>query len=200
MKLKSMQIIGLTGSIAAGKTSAAHICRQMGLPVHDSDKVVHKLLGPAGSAVPYILNKFPDVGDVEKGIDRQALGQIVFTDPEAKQWLEALLHPLVSDDRTRYIRQCRIWGFRRVILDIPLLFEVGADSLCDKIITVWAPDFLRQHRAMMRPGMTEEKYKHIVASQMPQAEKIRLSDLALPSGLGYAETRRRLQRFLNNRD
>ena len=193
---RSGQIIGLTGSIAAGKSTAAHICRQMGLPVHDSDKVVHKLLGPNGVAVPVILQKFGPVGDSDAGIDRQALGQIIFGDPIAKNWLENLLHPLVEQDRTRFIRQYKVWGYKKIILDVPLLFEVGADRICDSVITVWAPAFLRQQRALMRPGMTEEKYQQIIASQLPQTEKIRLSDLSLPSGLGYAETRRRLKRFL----
>jgi len=193
---RSGQIIGLTGSIAAGKSTAAHICRQMGLPVHDSDKVVHKLLGPNGVAVPVILQKFGPVGDSDAGIDRQALGQIIFGDPVAKNWLENLLHPLVEQDRTRFIRQYKVWGYKKIILDVPLLFEVGADRICDSVITVWAPAFLRQQRALMRPGMTEEKYQQIIASQLPQTEKIRLSDLSLPSGLGYAETRRRLKRFL----
>ncbi len=193
---RSGQIIGLTGSIAAGKSTAAHICRQMGLPVHDSDKVVHKLLGPNGVAVPVILQKFGPVGDSDAGIDRQALGQIIFGDPIAKNWLENLLHPLVEQDRTRFIRQYKVWGYKKIILDVPLLFEVGADRICDSVITVWAPAFLRQQRALMRPGMTEEKYQQIIAAQLPQTEKIRLSDLSLPSGLGYAETRRRLKRFL----
>jgi len=193
---RSGQIIGLTGSIAAGKSTAAHICRQMGLPVHDSDKVVHKLLGPNGVAVPVILQKFGPVGDSDAGIDRQALGQIIFGDPVAKNWLENLLHPLVEQDRTRFIRQYKVWGYKKIILDVPLLFEVGADRICDSVITVWAPAFLRQQRALMRPGMTEEKYQQIIAAQLPQTEKIRLSDLSLPSGLGYAETRRRLKRFL----
>ena len=196
MMSRSGQIIGLTGSIAAGKSTAAHICRQMGLPVHDSDKVVHKLLGPNGVAVPVILQKFGPVGDSDAGIDRQALGQIIFGDPVAKNWLENLLHPLVEQDRTRFIRQYKVWGYKKIILDVPLLFEVGADRICDSVITVWAPAFLRQQRALMRPGMTEEKYQQIIASQLPQTEKIRLSDLSLPSGLGYAETRRRLKRFL----
>ena len=193
---KPAKIIGLTGSIAAGKSTAADICRQMGLPVHDSDKIVHNLLGPHGVAVSAILKKFGDVGYPETGIDRQALGQIIFADNAAKLWLETLLHPLVEQDRSRFIRQHKMWGCRYIILDIPLLFEVGADTICDRIITVWAPAFLRQQRAMQRPGMSLEKYQQILASQIPQSEKMRLSDLSLPSGLGYAETRRRLKRFL----
>lgn len=191
------QIIGLTGSIAAGKSTAAHICRQMGIPVHDSDKVVHRLLGPYGIAVSAIIEKFGVIGHHEIGIDRQALGQIIFADTAARRWLEALLHPLVAQDRTRFIRQHRLWGHKQIILDIPLLFEVGAEHICDDIITVWAPAFLREQRAVRRPGMTYKKYQQILATQLPQAEKMRLSDLALPSGLGYAETRRRLKRFLS---
>lgn len=191
-----MQIIGLTGSIAAGKSATAQICRQMGLPVHDADKYVHKLLGPKGAAVQSVLQKFGDVGSYEGGIDRQVLGQIVFSDKAAKAWLEAELHPLVAAHRDVFIRQYRLWRFKHVVLDIPLLFEVGADQICDSVITVWAPAFLRRQRALQRAGMTEARYAQIVDLQMPQVEKCRLSDLALPSGLGYSETRRRLKKFL----
>lgn len=195
-----MQIIGLTGSLAAGKSSTAQIFRQMGLPVHDSDKIVHQLLGPNGQAVPKILQKFGAIGTIEAGIDRSALAQIIFTEDTAKIWLEQTLHPLVAQDRWRFIRHHRAWRFRRIVLDVPLLFEVGADALCDVVITVWAPEFIRKNRAMQRPAMSEKKYQSIQAAQIPQAEKRRLSDFSLPSGLGYAETRRRLKRWLCKQD
>lgn len=191
-----MQIIGLTGSIASGKSRVAYICGQMGLPVHDSDAAAHRLMAPFGIAVPSILNRFGAVGTLETGIDRPALGKIIFANPEAKAELESIVHPLISADRDRFIRQQKIWRRSKLVLDIPLLFERGLDSVCDDVITVWAPAFLRRQRAMQRPHMTAQKYEQILSAQMPQSEKCRLSDLALPSGLGYAETRRRLRRWL----
>ena len=192
-----MHIIGLTGSIASGKSATAQICRQMGIPIHDADKYVHQLMGPYGHALGPIMQKFGDIGTIETGIDRQALGKVVFSDSAAKDWIENLLHPMVATHRDRFIRQHRIWRFRRIILDVPLLFEVGVDEICDNVITVWAPDFLRKQRALQRSGMTEERYEKICSLQISQDEKCRLSDLALPTGLGYAETRRRLKRFLS---
>jgi len=194
--VSDMQIIGLTGSIASGKSRVAYLCRQMGLPVHDSDAAAHQLMAPYGVAVPAILQKFGAVGALETGIDRPALGKMIFADPAAKSELEAILHPLISADRDRFIRQHRIWRHSKLVLDIPLLFENGLEHICDEVITVWAPAFLRRQRALQRPHMTAEKYAQILSVQMAQAEKCRLSDLSLPSGLGYAETRRRLRRWL----
>ena len=195
-----MQVIGLTGSIAAGKSATAHICCQLGLPVHDSDAYVHQLLGPRGAAVQSILTKFGSIGSHEAGIDRQALGKIVFSDAAAKSWLENELHPRVAAHRDQFMRQHRYWRSKIIVLDIPLLFEVGAEDICDIVITVWAPDFLRKQRALSRPHMTEERYKAIVTSQMPQTEKCQMSDFALPTGLGFADTRRRLKMFLKKQD
>lgn len=191
-----MQIIGLTGSIASGKSRVAYICGQMGLPVHDSDAAAHRLMAPFGVAVPAILDKFGAVGRLDTGIDRPALGKMIFANPKAKSELESILHPLIAADRDRFIRQQQIRRRSKLVLDVPLLFETGMDNQCDKVITVWAPAFLRRQRALQRPHMSAEKYAQILSAQMPQAEKCRLSDLALPSGLGYAETRRRLRRWL----
>ena len=93
-----MQIIGLTGSIASGKSRVAYICGQMGLPVHDSDAAAHRLMAPFGVAVPAILDKFGAVGRLDTGIDRPALGKMIFANPKAKSELESILHPLIAAD------------------------------------------------------------------------------------------------------
>lgn len=191
-----MHIIGLTGSIASGKSTASEMLMQMGYWLHDADKTVHQLMGPDGAALTDIATEFQLDIDQAIGVNRAELGRMVFQDPEKRAALEAILHPMVSANRHRFLQQARMFGARTVILDVPLLFETGTDRLCDYIITLWAPDFLQIRRALSRPAMTSDKLTAILAAQWSQTEKSRLSDLALPSGLGKAETRKRLLRFL----
>lgn len=191
-----MKLIGLTGSIATGKSTAAHMCRQFGLPVHDADKTVHKLLGPYGVAVPDILSFFGKVGSLSDGIDRVRLGNIVFHDPAKRQLLESILYPLVLESRSRFLQSCQRKRASRVVLDIPLLFETGGDCECDFVIVVWAPDWLQRMRALKRTGMTADKLDGILAHQMPQSVKRRLANLSLPSSLGRGEMQRRLHQWL----
>ena len=191
-----MHIIGLTGSIASGKSTASEMLMQMGYWLHDADKTVHQLMGPDGAALTDIATEFQLDIDPAIGVNRAELGRMVFQAPEKRAALEAILHPMVSANRHRFLQQARMYGARTVILDVPLLFETGTDRLCDYIITLWAPDFLQIRRALSRPAMTTDKLTAILAAQWSQTEKSRLSDLALPSGLGKAETRKRLLRFL----
>ena len=194
-----MQIIGLTGSIATGKSTVSVMLRQMGFPVHDADKTTHHLISANGVAVPDIVACFgPSVGGLKAGIDRKRLGEIVFGDADKKAALEAILHPLIYQDKQRFIRQAQRQRHKAVFLDVPLLFETGGDAACDYVITVWSPAFIQTERALRREGMTQKKLAAICAAQFPQAEKKRLSDLALPSSLGRSETRRRLKKWLKS--
>ena len=191
-----MKLIGLTGSIATGKSTVSQMCRDAGVPIHDADRAVHKLLGPYGAAVSDVLFHFGDIGSISAGIDRQVLGSLVFKEPEKRQQLEHIIHPLVLQDREKFLQACHRRKRRRVILDIPLLFETGSDSECDKVIVVWAPEWMQRKRALLRYGMTAEKLDAILSRQVSQAVKRRLADLVLPSSLGRAETRKRLLRWL----
>ena len=134
--------------------------------------------------------------DAAGAIDRAALGKKVFQDPPARRRLEAILHPLVSADRDSFLARHRRRRARFVVLDVPLLFETGGDAFCDFVICVWAPLRVQKKRALSRPAMNAEKLAGIMRAQMPQGTKKRLADLALPSALGYAETNRRLRRWL----
>ena len=191
-----MKLIGLTGSIATGKSTAAHMCRHFGLPVHDADKTVHKLLGPHGVAVSEILSVFGEVGSLSDGIDRLKLGNIVFNDSVKRQLLETILHPLVRESKHQFLQARQRKRASRVVLDIPLLFETGGDGECDYLIVVWAPDWLQRMRALKRTGMTIDKLEGILAHQMPQPVKRRLANLSLPSSLGRGEMHRRLHHWL----
>ena len=192
-----MLIVGLTGSIATGKSTAAALLRRLNFQVHDSDKAAHQLMGPGGRAVDDILSLFgSEVVNMASGVSRIRLGNIVFSDPAKRVLLEQILHPLIREQKQKFIQQNRLQRRKVVFLYVPLLFETGGDRDCDRVITVWCPEFLQTVRALRRRGMTEEKLRAVVNVQWSQSKKCQLSDLALPSSLGQAETLRRLKRWL----
>jgi dephospho-CoA kinase len=190
-----MKVIGLTGSIGMGKSTAAALLRRLGVPVHEADAAVHRLMGPGGAAVRAIATAFPGV--VKDGaVDRRLLGARVFDDDEAMARLEAILHPLVREESKRFLRQACRRGARVAALDIPLLFETGRDQDVDASIVVSAPDFVQRARVLARPGMTPPRFEQVLARQMPDAEKRLRADFVVPTGLGRRLTLRRLMSVL----
>ena len=190
-----MVVLGLTGSIGMGKTTIAGMFRRIGVPVHDADAAVHRLLAKKGAAVAAVAEAFPGV--VVKGaIDRQALGARVFGDPAALGRLERILHPLVRSSERRFLaRQAR----RRaplVVLDIPLLFETGGEKRCDAVVVVSAPRFLQAARVLRRPGMTRAKLAAILARQVPDEAKRRRADFVVLTGLSFARSLRAVKRIV----
>jgi dephospho-CoA kinase len=190
-----MRILGLTGSIAMGKSTAARMLRRLGLPIHDADACVHRLFAKGGRAVAPISNAFPGV--VENGaVDRNKLGPMVFGDTDKLKKLESIVHPLVRDERDRFLARHRRRRARLVVLDVPLLFETRGQGLCDEVIVVTAPAFLQHRRALSRPDMTPEKLASILGRQMPDHRKRKLADVIIATGLGFADTHRRLARYV----
>lgn len=186
-----MIVLGLTGSVGMGKTTAAAAFRQVGAPVFDADAAVHRLLARGGGAVAEVGAAFPDV--VRGGaVDRGALGRRVFGDAGALEKLEGIVHPKVRASRTRFIRLSASRGERLVVLDIPLLFETGGEAECDFICVVSAPRFVQAGRVLGRPGMTPEKLAGVLARQMPDAEKRRRADFVVPTGNGKRHSLRRI--------
>jgi dephospho-CoA kinase len=188
-----MKIVCLTGSVGMGKTTAARMLRAMGIPVHDADGAVHRLLGKGGAAVKAVEAAFPGVRQ-GKAIDRAALGRIVFDDPAALRRLERILHPLVAAAERKFLAQARRRREPLVVLDIPLLFETGASRRCDRVLVVSAPRTIQLARVMARPGMTREKLAAMEARQMPDGEKRRRADVVIPTGLGKRYSLRLLRR------
>jgi dephospho-CoA kinase len=183
-----MRILGLTGSIGMGKSTAAAMFRRDGIAVHDADAVVHDLLRRGGAAVPAVEAAFPGV--VRDGaVDRRALGARVFGDPAALRRLEAILHPLVRRRLRRFLLQAGRRGDALVVLDIPLLFETRGERFCDGVAVVSAPRLLQRQRVLARPGMTPEKFAAILAAQMPDRDKRRRADWVVPTGLGRRASR-----------
>lgn len=190
-----MIIIGLTGSIGMGKSTASAMLRRLGCPVHDADAAVHRLTGPGGAAVQAIEAAFP--GATRNGaVDRARLGPQVFGNPVALKKLEAILHPLVAAERDWFLKSCAIRRFRVAVLDVPLLFETGGDARCDLTIVVTAPALIQAQRVLARPGMTPGKLRDIRARQMPEAEKRRRADVLIWTSLGRAPVLRQLSNTL----
>jgi dephospho-CoA kinase len=191
-----MIVIGLTGSIGMGKSTAAAMLRRLGLPLFDADAAVHRMLAPGGAAVARVAAAFPGVRDAAGGIDRPALGRAVFGQPEALRRLERILHPAVRAAELSFIARARARRVRLAVLDIPLLFETQADRLCDCIFVVSAPAWLQRQRVMRRPGMTESRLAAILATQLADAKKRRAADFVIDTGLNRARTLRRLRAAL----
>jgi dephospho-CoA kinase len=190
-----MRVLGLTGSIAMGKSTAATMLRRLGLSIHDADACVHRLFAKGGRAVAPISRAFPGV--VENGaVDRNKLGARVFGNSSELKKLEAIVHPLVRDERDRFLSLNRRRRARLVVLDVPLLYETRGQGICDEVMVVSAPAFLQRRRALARPDMTAEKLASILARQMPDHQKRKRADVVIATGLGFADTRRRLARYI----
>jgi dephospho-CoA kinase len=193
-----MIIIGLTGSIAMGKTTAANILRDMGYAVHCSDEAVHELLGAGGAAVGDVAEMFPESYDKKtQSIDRARLGDIIFDNDEMREVLEDILHPMVRESQQDFIREQSRLGRKKIILDIPLLFETGAGNRLDYTICVTAPSFIQKQRAMAR-GMSEEEFEKRLSRQMPDAEKRARADFTVQTGAGIAGTRKALKKIMKD--
>lgn len=194
-----MIVLGLTGSIAMGKTTIGTMMKTMNIPVHESDHVVHKLLQRNSIARPAIASAFPFFEHPEiydrktKDLKRKEFGDLIFNNDEHKATLESILHPLVQKSQNEFIRAETLKGRDIVCLDIPLLFETGSDSRVDYTMVVSAPYFIQRERALSRPKMSEEKFLAILEQQMPDAEKCTRADYIIKTGLGRAPSMKALK-------
>lgn len=165
-------LLGLTGSIGMGKSTTAGLFAAEGVPVWDADATVHALYAPHGAAVRAVSERFPGAV-VDGAVDRAALRQIVAADPSAMAELEARVHPLVAAHRAGFIDGATKCGARLIVLDIPLLFETGAETGLNAVLVVSAPAEVQSDRVLARPGMTPAYFQDILGRQMPDAEKRR---------------------------
>ena len=188
-----MFILGLTGSIGMGKTTTAGLFAEEGVPVHDADAAVHRLY--EGEAAPLIESAFP--GSTRNGrVDRQKLGKLVLGNEVALKELEHLVHPLVQKEEVKFIADAKTRGAPVVVLDIPLLFETGGEGRVDAVVVVSAPPDMQRLRAFERPGMTEEKFKAILANQMPDPEKRARADFIVDTGHGVEHARGQVRKIM----
>jgi dephospho-CoA kinase len=186
-----MRVLGLTGSIAMGKSTAAALLRRLGVPVYDADAAIHRLLASGGAGVAPVAAAFAGVRRGQ-AIDRTALGRLVFGDALALAKLEAILHPLAAREGKRFL--ARNTRRRLVCLDVPLLLETGGERRCDFVVVVSASATIQRQRALARPGMSAEKLAGILARQMSDAKKRRRADLVAITALGKLATLRTLKK------
>ena len=193
-----MIVIGLTGGIATGKSTTAALFAERGVPIHDADAAVHRLLGPTGGAVELIVARFgADMLMDSGGIDRQKLGLAVFSNTDDRRALEKILHPLVAADRNKFLAEQQAIKTLAVVLDVPLLFETGGETLCDLVVVAAADPPIQASRAMARPGMTQPKLDGIIASQMCLSDKIKNADFVVNTQTGIDEARRQVFAWLD---
>jgi dephospho-CoA kinase len=189
-----MIVLGLTGSAAMGKSATAKMFADEGVPVFDADAAVHRLYEAA--AVAPVEAAFPGV-TVDGRIDRDRLATRVLGDPVALKKLEAIIHPLVGEERNRFLSDAKHDGAPIVVLDVPLLFETGGDARTDAVVVVTAPEPVQRARLLERPGMTAEKIEALLARQMPDAEKRKRADFVIDTSRGFDAARAEARKILD---
>ncbi|MFL6747528.1 MAG: dephospho-CoA kinase [Sphingomicrobium sp.] len=189
-----MITLALTGSIGMGKSTVAAIFAEAGIPTFDADAVVRELQGPGGRLVPLIEARFP--GTTRDGaVDRETLSATVLSDRDELAALEAIVHPAVHHERTRFIVEHG--DAPALLFDIPLLFETGGDEAFDKVIVVSATRELQRERVLSRSGMSEEKLRQILSRQIPDEEKRQRADFLVDTSGTMDQTRAQVRNILS---
>jgi dephospho-CoA kinase len=195
-----MIVLGVTGSIGMGKSTAVSLFEELGYSTLSSDEVVHTLMDTNGKAIPFIRNSFPEcLSQDENGhtiVNRKKLGQLVFQDDSKLKELESILHPMVIDAQMAFLTTCLKKQESMALLDIPLLYETQGETRCDAVLVVTAPDEEQKKRVMARPGMNEDRYHSIMARQIPNDEKIKRADFILEMTGGHDLAREKIQNLL----
>lgn len=190
-----MIIIGLTGSIAMGKSETAKMFAARGIPVFDSDGAVHELYGKGGAAVAAVAQLAPSA-IVNHSVDRGKLGALVQADSTLIKKIEAVVHPLVKAQQKAFLATVEAKGCDLAVLDIPLLFETGREADVDVIVVVSAGTELQRDRALNRPGMTAEKLDFILSRQLPDEQKRARADYVIDTSVSLDETARDVDRVI----
>jgi dephospho-CoA kinase len=190
-----MLVIGLTGGIGMGKSAAAERFASHGIPVFNADLCVHQLY--EGAAVPAIEAGFPGAARDGK-VDRKLLSEKIAGSPERLRQLEAIVHPLVVAAEIEFLIEQERQGAKLAVLEIPLLFETGAEERVDVTVVLSAPEAVQRARVLARPGMTVDKLEHLLARQLPDAERRARADYVVDSGLPLADMHAELERLIES--
>lgn len=190
-----MIILGLTGSIGMGKSTTGRMFADEGALLWDADAAVHRLYARGGAAVEPLSEAFPGVV-VDGAVDRARLAEALGRDETAFKRLEAIVHPLVAQDRAEDLAAARAEGVRLAVLDIPLLFETGGDAFVDAVVVVTADPEVQAARVLARPGMTRDRFEAILARQTPDAEKRRRADFLVNTGRGLDAAREQVAQIV----
>jgi dephospho-CoA kinase len=191
-----MMLIGITGSIAMGKSEAARYLAALGFPVFDSDSAVHKLYDSEQGA--QLIRPLAPKAIIDGKVHRPKLSAIVLNNKPLLDELEKRVHAEIQKQRLAFIEQAKTSGAKAVILDIPLLFETGAEKHLDKVIVVTAPPDIQRARALARSDMTPQRLELILARQMPDAEKRKRADAVIDSSLALPEMQKSLHTLFVN--
>lgn len=175
--------LAVTGSIGMGKSATTRLFAEAGFPVWDADAAVHELYAPGGAAVAPLAAAFPEAV-VDGAVDRARLAERLKIDPPAFARLEAIVHPLVAQSRTTFLQQSQAAGADLVVMDIPLLFETGAEQAFDAVVVVSAPAHVQRERVLSRPGMDTARFEALLQRQMTDAEKRARADFVIDTALG----------------
>ena len=191
-----MMLVGLTGSLAMGQSQTARMFAELGCPVFDADLEGHRLYAAGGGAVAPVAALFP-AALVDGAIDRDRLSALLLADPAALSSLEAIVHPLVGEAEARFIAAAEAAQQPFVILDIPLLFEVGRDSAMDRLVVVSAPAEVQRRGALARPGMTEEKLDRLLARQTSDVDTRAHADFIVDTSRGLDDAFDQVRRIVS---
>lgn len=190
-----MLVIGLTGGIGMGKSAAAEHFAKRGIPVFNADACVHRLY--EGEAVAAIEAAFP--GTTRDGrVDRKLLSEELAGSQERLKQLEALVHPMVVAAEIDFLIEEEKKGTKIAVLEIPLLFETGAEKRVDVTIVLTAPAPVQRQRVLMRPGMTVDKLEHLLARQLSDAERRARADYVVDSGTTLADMHEALDKLIES--
>ena len=190
-----MLVLGLTGSLGMGKSTAAAMFARAGIPVFDADHFVHAIYAPGGAAVAAVEAAFPGV-TVDGAIDRVRLGRRVVSDTVAFARLESIVHPLVREAADAFRTDAAEKGHRIALLDMPLLFEIGLDARADAVVVVSTTFERQRERVLARPGMSQQRFAALLARQMPDAEKRARAHFIIDTGGTHADTDRQITELL----
>ncbi len=190
-----MLVIGLTGGIGMGKSAAAAHFARSGIPVFNADACVHRLY--EGAAVEPIEAAFPGVVGGGR-VDRKLLSDRIAGSPERLRQLEQIVHPLVIAAEIEFLHEQEKKGAKLAVLEIPLLFETGADSRVDVTVVVSAPEAVQRERVLARPGMTLDKLEHLLARQLPDAERRARADHVVNSGTSLKDMHAALDNLIES--
>lgn len=190
-----MKVIGITGGIATGKSTCAAMLNRMGFPVFDADREAKSLMCHDREIFLEIARLFPKAQE-NGSLNRRKIAEEIYRNLNKKTQLEAIIHPRIRQAEAAFIRLAHKASSRAIVLDIPLLYESGADALCDTVWVTDCPAFLQRQRALKRPGMTAVLLSQIIQSQLGQTEKKRRADRVIPTGAGKSLAQHCLIRFL----
>lgn len=188
-------VIGVTGGIASGKSTAARLMQREGVALFDADACVHVLMRDHPECIAAIAEHFPEA--LEAGsIIRHTLAKKIAIDETKLKTLESIIHPYVREEEVKAISAAKALGLKAIVLDIPLLFESGADALCDIVVAIDIDPDTQRARAFARPGMSDEKFERLLARQLQPHVRSGKADIVISSGMGLEQMKESIDQLM----